>query len=69
MDEEFIQSYLNDFAELTSPISKIITDLIHVKDALVKASKCKAYNFVENIHQLWLLVVVDLIIGKTEYSA
>ena len=29
----------------------------------------KAYNFVETIHQLWLLVVVDLIIGKTEYSA
>ena len=29
----------------------------------------KAYNFVETIHQLWLLAVVDLIIGKTEYSA
>ena len=29
----------------------------------------KAYNFVENIHQLWLLSIVDLIIGKTEYSA
>ncbi len=29
----------------------------------------KAYNFVETIHQLWLLIVVDLIIGKTEYSA
>ena len=29
----------------------------------------KAYNFVETIHQLWLLVVVDLIIGKIEYSA
>ena len=27
----------------------------------------KAYNFVENIHQLWLLTVVDLIIGKREY--
>lgn len=27
----------------------------------------KAYNFVENIHQLWLLGVVDMIIGKTEY--
>jgi len=29
----------------------------------------RAYNFVETIHQLWLLAVVDLIIGKTEYSA
>ena len=27
----------------------------------------KAYNFVENIHQLWLLTIVDLIIGKREY--
>jgi len=29
----------------------------------------KAYNFVENIHQTWLLAVVDLIIGSREYSA
>ena len=28
-----------------------------------------AYNHIENIHQFWLLAVVDLIIGKTEYSA
>ena len=27
----------------------------------------KAYNYVENIHQIWLLTVVDLIIGKREY--
>ena len=27
----------------------------------------KAYNFVENIHQIWLLSIVDLIIGKREY--
>ena len=27
----------------------------------------KAYNFVENIHQVWLLAIVDLIIGKREY--
>ena len=26
----------------------------------------KAYNFIENIHQFWLLLV-DLVIGKTEY--
>ena len=29
----------------------------------------KAYNFVENIHQVWLLTIVDLVIGKREYSA
>ena len=28
-----------------------------------------AYNFVENIHQIWLLTIVDLVIGKREYSA
>ena len=28
-----------------------------------------SYNFVENIHQIWLLAIVDLIIGKREYSA
>ena len=29
----------------------------------------KAYNVVENTHQIWLLMVCDLIIGKAEYSA
>ncbi len=29
----------------------------------------KAYNFVENMHQIWLLAIVDLIIGSREYSA
>ena len=29
----------------------------------------KAYNFVENIHQIWLLAIVDLVIGSREYSA
>jgi D-sedoheptulose 7-phosphate isomerase len=29
----------------------------------------KAYNIIENIHQIWLLSIVDKIIGKTEYSA
>tara|TARA_B100000315_G_scaffold146727_1_gene135684 strand:+ start:73 stop:636 length:564 start_codon:yes stop_codon:yes gene_type:complete len=28
-----------------------------------------AYNHIENIHQIWLLAVVDLIIGNAEYSA
>ena len=27
----------------------------------------KAYNYVENTHQIWLLTIVDLIIGKREY--
>ena len=29
----------------------------------------KAYNHIENIHQFWLLAVVDVIIGKAEYLA
>lgn len=29
----------------------------------------KAYNFVECVHQIWLLAIVDLVIGKREYSA
>ena len=29
----------------------------------------KAYNIIENIHQIWLLMVCDLVIGKAEYSA
>ena len=29
----------------------------------------KAYNYVENTHQIWLLALVDLLIGKREYSA
>ena len=29
----------------------------------------KAYNFVESVHQIWLLAITDLIIGKREYSA
>tara|TARA_B100000427_G_C15483304_1_gene584146 strand:+ start:628 stop:1203 length:576 start_codon:yes stop_codon:yes gene_type:complete len=29
----------------------------------------KAYNHIENIHQFWLLTVVDMIIGKSEYLA
>ena len=29
----------------------------------------KAYNVIENIHQIWLLSIVDKIIGKTEYNA
>lgn len=28
----------------------------------------KAYNIIENIHQIWLLSICDLIIGKKEYS-
>ncbi len=29
----------------------------------------RAYNIVENTHQVWLLMLCDLIIGKAEYSA
>ena len=29
----------------------------------------RAYNYVENLHQIWLLSIVDLIIGSREYPA
>lgn len=55
-------------------ISKIITLTGHDKDnPLSKLGDInlwvdsKAYNFVENTHQLWLLTICDLIIGKKEY--
>jgi len=56
-------------------MSKIITLTGHEKDnPLSKLGdinlwiNSKAYNFVENVHQLWLLTLCDLIIGKREYS-
>ena len=29
----------------------------------------KAYNFIENIHQIWLLSIVNLIIGRREHPS
>ena len=56
-------------------ISKIITFTGHEKNnPLSKLGdinfwiNSKAYNFVENAHQVWLLTICDLIIGKREYS-
>ena len=55
-------------------MSKIIDFIVNEKDN--KLSKLgdinfwvnsAAYNHVENIHQIILLSLVDLIIGKTEY--
>ena len=55
-------------------MSKIITFTGHDKNnPLSKLGdinfwiNSKAYNFVENLHQVWRLTVVDLIIGKREY--
>ena len=57
-------------------LSKIITFTGHDKDNPLSKlgdinfwTDSKAYNFVENIHQIWLLTIVDLIIGKREYPA
>jgi D-sedoheptulose 7-phosphate isomerase len=56
-------------------LSKIITFTGHNKDNPLSQLgdinfwiDSKAYNFVENTHQVWLLTIVDLIIGKREYS-
>ena len=29
----------------------------------------KSYNFVENVHQIWLLAITDLVIGTREYPS
>ena len=54
--------------------SKIITLTGHSINNLVKKLgdinlwiNSKAYNHVENIHQFWLLSLVDLVIGKKNY--
>ena len=44
-----------------NPLSKIVNLSLWVNS--------KAYNFIENTHQIWLLTVCDLIIGKREYPA
>ena len=53
---------------------KIITLTGHSKDNPVKKLgdinlwvNSKAYNYIENIHQFWLLSLVDLVIGKKNY--
>ena len=55
-------------------ISKIITFTGHDKNNPLSKHgdinfwiNSKAYNFIENIHQVWLLSIVDLVIGKREY--
>jgi len=55
-------------------MSKIITFTGHDKNNPLSKKgdinfwiDSKAYNFVENTHQVWLLTIVDLIIGKREY--
>ena len=55
-------------------IAKIITFTGHdINNPLSKLGDInfwidsKAYNFVENTHQVWLLTIVDLVIGKREY--
>ncbi len=57
-------------------ISKIITLTGHEKNNPLSKEgdinlwiDSKAYNFIENTHQVWLLAICDLIIGKREYLA
>ena len=30
---------------------------------------CKSYNIVESIHTIWITLIIDLLVGKSEYSA
>ena len=62
------------FAAKKKKFSKIITLTGHSVDNPVKKLgdinlwvNTKAYNYIENIHQFWLLSLVDLVSGKTNY--
>ena len=62
------------FAARKKKFSKIITLTGHsVNNPIKKLGdinlwvNTKAYNYIENIHQFWLLSLVDLVIGKTNY--
>tara|TARA_A100001011_G_scaffold390106_1_gene472864 strand:- start:130 stop:696 length:567 start_codon:yes stop_codon:yes gene_type:complete len=57
-------------------IGKLITFTGHSKNNKLKKIgdlnfwvNSKSYNLIENVHQFLLLSVVDIIIGKSEYSA
>jgi len=44
-------------------------NLLKKKSDLTFWVNSRAYNHIENVHQIWLLSLVDLIIGRSEYSA
>ena len=81
-DTKFLDEYFDDFKkiinfnsdEIKKKFSKIITLTGHLVNNPVKKLgdinlwvNSKAYNYVENIHQFWLLSLVDLVIGKKNY--
>ena len=49
--------------------NNIQDELVYNKSASMANLGQLAYNFVENTHQIWLLTICDLIIGKREYPA
>ena len=81
-DAKFLDEYFDDFKkikninsdEIKKKFSKIITLTGHLVNNPVKKLgdinlwvNSKAYNYIENIHQFWLLSLVDLVIGKKNY--
>ena len=81
-DTKFLDEYFDDFKKIINfnsdkikkKFSKIITLTGYSVNNPVKKLgdinlwiNSKAYNYVENIHQFWLLSLVDLIIGKKNY--
>ena len=75
--EYLVLKQLEDNPHLTQrEMSKIVTLSGFKEDNPLRKSgdinlwvNSRAYNFVENIHQIWLLSLVDLIIGDKVYSA
>ena len=69
------QNMINGFKISNKKKLKIITLTGHNINNFLKRNSTvnlhvnsKAYNYVENIFQVWLLSIVDLIIGKSEYK-
>ena len=61
----------NKFSKIITLTGHSINNHVMKKGDINLWINSKAYNFIENIHQFWfwllLLLLVDLVIGKTEY--
>ena len=57
----------NKFSKIITLTGHSINNPVMKKGDINLWINSKAYNLIENIHQFWLLLLVDLVIGKTEY--
>ena len=65
----FLKNYLLELQKLFIGDEETINNPLKKKSDLAFWVNSRAYNHVENVHQIWLLSLVDLIIGRSKYSA